>query len=77
MASSDSELISGVMRMPTTMPAPRALKSCVSLTIPRSCSTGMIESSAKKPSTMVGMPASSSRIGLTVRRTPSGAYSER
>ena len=37
----------------------------------------MIESRAKKPSTIVGMPASSSRIGLTVRRTPSGAYSER
>ncbi len=37
----------------------------------------MIDSSAKKPSTIVGMPARSSRIGLTVRRTPSGAYSER
>ncbi len=77
MASSESELIRGVMRMPTTIPAPRALNSCVSLTIPRSCSTGITESSAKNPSTIVGMPASSSRTGLTERRTRSCAYSDR
>ena len=63
------------MRTPTTMPAPRALKSWVSATIPRSCSAGMIESSAKKPSTIVGIPASSSSTGLTDLRTRSGAYS--
>ena len=76
-ASSDSELMSGVIRMPTTMPAPRALKSWVSFTIPSSWRVGMIESSAKNPSTIVGMPASSSSTGFTVRRTRSGAYSER
>ena len=33
--------------------------------------------SAKKPSTTLGMPASTSRMGLTVRRTRAEAYSDR
>ncbi len=69
--------MNGVISSPTTMPADRALKSWPLPITPRSWRNGVSESMAKKPSTIVGMPASSSRIGLTVRRTRSCAYSER
>ena len=65
------------MSSPTTMPAERALKSWFFPMMPASWRNGVSESMAKNPSTIVGMPASSSRIGLTVRRTRSCAYSER
>jgi hypothetical protein len=69
--------MSGVISSPTTIPADRALKSWFFPITPAFWRNGVSESMAKNPRTIVGMPASSSRMGLTVRRTRSCAYSER
>jgi hypothetical protein len=42
-----------------------------------SCSSGVKYTSAKKPNTIVGIPASSSTIGLKIRRMRGEAYSAR
>ena len=70
------EATRGMVRMPTPMPAASRLNCGASVQI--SCtSSGEITVRAKKPRTMLGMPARISRIGLRTRRTRGLAYSER
>ena len=78
MASSDTEATSGMVRMPTPMPAasmlpPRPFSS------PNRLPTmfGAIHARAKKPRTTDGTPASTSRMGLRKERTRGRANSDR
>ena len=74
MASSEIDAMSGVMRIPTTMPPASAEWS---RTPKRGLRTsGDRKLMAKKPSTMVGIPAIVSRTGLTMLRTRFEAYSD-
>ena len=77
MASSDTEATSGMVRMPTPMPAasmlpPRPFSS------PNRLPTmfGAIHARAKKPRTTDGTPASTSRMGLRKERTRGRANSD-
>ena len=66
-ASSDSDAISGVISSPTTSPA----DSMLNVPIDGKSglrSSGVMKFRAKKPRTIVGMPAIVSRIGLTTFR---------
>ena len=76
MASSATEATRGTERIPTPIPAAARLKVFAS---PKRglISDGVITVSAKNPSTTLGMPASTSRMGLTILRTRGEAYSER
>ena len=75
-ASSLTDATSGVTRKPTPMPAAARLNASASAQ--RFCTMlGPIHAIAKKPSTMLGMPASTSRIGFRIRRTRGFAYSAR
>ena len=62
--------MSGVMSSPTTMP-PDSAEKVPMFDLPRSgCRIcGARKLMAKKPKTIVGMPAIVSRIGLTIVRT--------
>ena len=75
-ASSLTEATRGVTRKPTAMPAAAMLNASASGE--RACTMfGPTHATAKKPRTMLGIPASTSRIGLSTRRTPGCAYSAR
>ena len=75
MASSLNEHIIGVIIKPITRPALKALK-IIRLGI-RDCNWGVTKVRAKYPYTTVGIPASISRMGLSMLRNLGGAYSER
>ena len=77
MASSDTDAMSGTVRMPTPMPAAARLKVCRRSSENRCTIVGEMKLTEKKPSTTDGMPARISRIGLSMRRTRGLAYSER
>ncbi len=68
--------MSGVIRMPTAMPAAAMLKTWTPgwmvFTTP-----GLMTVMAKNPRTTDGMAARTSRIGFRVFRTRSDAYSDR
>ncbi len=66
----------GTVRMPTPMPAASRLNGAALLKN-RTTKSGLITVSAKKPSTTLGMPASTSTIGLRKRRVRGRAYSAR
>ena len=66
----------GMIMMPMTMPAERALKTWMPGKIGLRTNSVM-NSSAKKPKTTVGMPASTSSVGLSTLRALGLAYSER
>jgi hypothetical protein len=76
MASSESEAMVGMIMMPMTMPADSALKTWMPGKIGLS-TTAVMNSRAKKPKTTVGMPASTSSVGLRILRALGLAYSER
>jgi len=78
MASSETEATSGMVRMPTPMPAasiepPRPFSS------PKNVPTtlGAIQVRAKNPRTTDGTPASTSRMGLRAARMRGRANSDR
>ena len=76
MASSLTDAISGMVRMPTPMPAAMRLNWLA----PEKrfwTNSGEITLMAKNPRTTLGMPASTSMPGLSTRRTLGGAYSDR
>ena len=76
-ASSETEAIVGTIMIPITRPAESALKTCTSRPR-RSCRiVGVTKVSAKKPSTTVGTPTSTSSTGLITCRVRGLAYSER
>ena len=77
MASSETEATSGMVRMPTAMPAAIMLPLLFSSPKKRPTTSGAIQLRANTPSTTDGMPASTSRIGLSTVRTRGRAYSER
>jgi hypothetical protein len=77
MASSETEATSGIVRMPTPMPAAIMLPLLCSAPKMRPTTSGAIQLSANTPSTTDGMPASTSRIGLSTVRTRGWAYSDR
>src|SRR5574341_865166 len=73
MASSDRDEIIGMIMMPITIPGASALNpETVELTC---CNNGVTNNRAKYPYTTVGMPANTSKMGLTTLRTCSPAYS--
>ena len=76
MASSEIVAMSGMVRMPTPMPAARRLKP---LAVGKKTwmTLGVITVSAKKPRTTLGMPARISRMGLTMPRVRGPEYSAR
>ena len=68
--------MSGVISRPTTIPAESRLNVPIEGRIGlRSC--GVMKFRAKKPRTIVGTPAIVSRIGFTMFRVRSVAYSAR
>jgi hypothetical protein len=76
-ASSETDAIRGVIRMPTAIPAAAMVKSGVWPEQSGSTIVGLMTVSAKKPRTTLGIPASVSRIGFSVRRARLEAYSPR
>ena len=76
MASSETDATSGIDRMPTAMLAARMLNPDACGLI-RWTTSGLMTAIAKKPRTMLGMPARISRIGLTKLRVRGEAYSAR
>ena len=76
MASSDTDAMSGMVRIPTPMPAAARLK-VPALSLKLWMRFGEMKLTQKNPRTTEGMPASTSRIGFSVRRTRGLAYSER
>ena len=76
MASSETEAISGVMSTPTAMPAAAMFESGAS--VEGWIMFGLIQVSAKKPSTTLGMEARISMIGFrAASHAPGEAYSDR
>src|SRR5262245_54947442 len=75
MASSEIEATSGVINTPTAKPADAMLKSGVGPGQIGSITVGARTVKAKKPRTTLGMAASTSRMGLTMRRVRNVAYS--
>ena len=75
-ASSEIEATRGMVRIPTPRPAARRL-NCGESVKTFCTKSGEITVRAKKPSTMLGIPARISRIGFSKRRTRGLAYSER
>ena len=73
--SSDSDDTNGIIMMPMTRPADRALKTSMSGKI-LTRNTCVTNSRAKNPNTTVGMPASTSSVGLSTLRTRRLAYSD-
>jgi len=76
-ASSLIDATSGRIMMPITSPADATLKISTVLAPNTPCRSGVMNCSAKNPYTTVGMPASTSRMGLIVLRTFGLAYSLR
>jgi hypothetical protein len=76
MASSDTDATSGTVRIPTPIPAEARLKVPAS-SVSFCTIVGEMKLTQKNPRTTDGMPASTSRIGFSVRRTRGRAYSER
>ncbi len=75
MASSDTEATSGVVRIPTPIPAAAMLKTPAELNRCTIC--GLIHTRAKNPSTTLGIPARISRADLRSRRSRGLANSDR
>ncbi|CJC29823.1 Uncharacterised protein [Streptococcus pneumoniae] len=72
-ASSDRDAIVGIIINPITIPGLIALKNCKSGII--LCKSGVTTVNAKKPYTIVGIPANSSNIGFNIFRALFEAYS--
>ena len=79
MASSDREDTRGMIMIPMTSPAASALSDATASPSdsPAPRMAGATVSAAKNPYTTVGMPASTSSIGLVTARTRSVEYSAR
>src|SRR5918997_1033619 len=78
MASSDTDAMSGMVRMPTPMPAASIEPVRPSRSPKKKPTTsGAIQLRANTPSTTDGMPASTSSTGLSTARTRGRAYSDR
>ena len=80
MASCEMDAMMGTISNPMASPAAPALKTlgpCPRNSGQWSCSSGVMKENAKKPNATVGTPSSTSRMGLTILRTQSGAYSLR
>ena len=75
-ASSEMDATRGMVRIPTPRPAASRL-NCGESVKTFWTKSGEMMVRAKKPSTMLGMPARISRIGFSSRRTRGLAYSER
>ena len=74
-ASSATDATSGVVRIPTPIPAAARLK--MPLVEQLLDQFGLITVRAKNPSTTLGIPASNSTMGFSRRRIGREAYSER